>query len=58
MPADAVVRVGTLQLAPAVAGPLALALRLRLPSGEEVDNAYESVAAPAGPATRGGAAAP
>jgi hypothetical protein len=45
-------------MAPAVAGPFTLALRLRLPSGEEVDNAYESVAAAAGPATRGGAGAP
>lgn len=59
VPADACVRVGTLQLmAPAVAGPFTLSLRLRLPSGEEVDNAYESVVAPAGPATRGGAGSP
>jgi beta-mannosidase len=41
--ADGCVRVSTLQfVAPETPGPLALDLRLRLPSGEEVANRYES----------------
>ena len=43
VPADACVRVGTMQLVtPLAPGPLALDLRLALPSGDEVANRYES----------------
>jgi hypothetical protein len=47
VPADACVRVGTIQalapdLGPGAAGTLALALELRLPGGEVVANRYEA----------------
>jgi beta-mannosidase len=43
VPADACVRVGTIQLVvPAEPGPLALDLELLLPDGDRVGNRYES----------------
>jgi beta-mannosidase len=57
--ADTCVRVATLQLVtPEFAGPLALDLRLRLPSGDESTNRYEAAVVASPDASQGGAGRP